>query len=79
MAEDKGKNKPSSIMRMSSSAIQMGIIIGGAAYGGNALDEHYQNEKPIWTIVCSLVGIGVGLYLVLKDVINISKEDDKVD
>lgn len=66
-------------LKFSSIAIQMGVIIGGAAYGGSALDEHYKNETPVWTIVCSLAGIAIGLYLVIKEVVNISKENEKRD
>ncbi|WP_027421429.1 AtpZ/AtpI family protein [Crocinitomix catalasitica] len=79
MSEQKKDSKPNAIARLSSAGIQMAIVIGGGAWGGSALDEHYQNEKPIWTIVCSLAGIAIGLYLVLKDVMKISKENDKTD
>ena len=47
-------------------AIQMGVAIGGGAYGGTLLDDYYQNEKPIWAIVLSLVGVGASLYLLIR-------------
>lgn len=77
MKEDKNKNK--AYIRLSSAGIQMGLVIAGAAWGGSLLDDKYQNETPIWTIVCSLLGVGAGLYLVIKEVINISKDDDERD
>ena len=46
--------------------VQMAVIIGGAAWGGHALDQRYQNEKPIWTIVLSLLGIAISLYLIIR-------------
>lgn len=52
----------------------MGVIIGLSAWGGHKLDIHYQNHKPVLTIVLSLTGIGVSLYLVLKDFINPKKK-----
>jgi F0F1-type ATP synthase assembly protein I len=55
----------------------MGLIIVGGALFGNYLDV--QNEKPIWTIVFSLLGIAIGLYLVIKEVLNLGKENDKKD
>lgn len=52
----------------------MAVIIGLSCWGGAKLDEHYQNTKPVYTIVLSLLGIGTSLYLVLKDFINPKKE-----
>ncbi len=53
----------------------MGAIIGLSAWGGVKLDEHYQTKKPYFTIVLSLLGIFAGLYVVLKDVIKRSKDE----
>ncbi len=74
MPENNPKN---SFLRFSSVGIQMGLIIVGGALFGNYLDV--QNEKPIWTIVFSLLGIAIGLYLVIKEVLNLGKENDKKD
>ena len=56
-------------------AIQMGLTIGAGAWGGSALDNYYQNEKPIWTIVLSLLGVATSLYLLIRAAKNMS--DDK--
>jgi len=48
----------------------MGVIIGLSSWGGVKLDEHYQNKTPVFTIILSLAGIGIALYLVIKDLIN---------
>lgn len=45
----------------------MAIIIGGAVWGGHELDKWQNNKKPIWTIVFSLLGIAIALYLVIRD------------
>ena len=57
-------------------ATQMGIVIGGGAYGGSLLDQKYQNEKPIWTIVLALTGVGIALYIFIKEAQNLSKDDE---
>lgn len=67
------KSKP--FMRFSSMAFQMMVTIGAGAWGGSALDNHYQNEKPIWTIVLSLSGIAISLYLVIRSAQKMSKDD----
>ena len=50
-------------------AIQMGVIIGLAVWGGSKLDERSGNKTPVFTIVLSLAGIAAALYLSLKDFI----------
>jgi hypothetical protein len=52
----------------------MAVTIGLSAWGGKKLDEHFQNEKPICTIILSLLGIFTALYLVLKDFIKPDKK-----
>lgn len=52
---------------------QMGLIIGLAAWGGQKLDDHYQNKKPVYTIILSLFGIAAAMYLTLKDFIKPKK------
>jgi F0F1-type ATP synthase assembly protein I len=54
-------------------AIQMGLTIGVFSWLGVYLDDQYQMRKPIFTIVLSLFGIFLSLYVVLKGVI---KRDD---
>lgn len=71
------KNTKNRFLRFSSVGIQMGVIIVGGALFGNYLDKG--NQRPIWTIVFSLIGIAIGLYLVIKEVLNLGKENDKKD
>lgn len=56
-------------------AVQMGVTIGAGAWGGDWLDTHYQNEKPIWTIVLSLLGVGISLYLLIRDAKKLSEDE----
>lgn len=50
-------------------AIQMAVVIGLSAWGGQKLDALYALQTPVFTIVLSLLGIAAALYLVLKDFI----------
>lgn len=63
------------IVRFSSMAIQMGVIIGLAAWGGTELDARAKNEKPIYTIILCLLGIGISLYLIIKEALKLSNDD----
>lgn len=62
-------NRPDSFLKYGNMAIQMAAIIGIAAWGGKKLDTHFENSKPVLTIVLSLTGIVAALYLALKDFI----------
>lgn len=71
----KPNNSLNQYARFSGIAIQMGVIIGISAWGGKKLDEYFNLNKPYLTIVCSLVGVAVALYLIIKEVINMGKKD----
>ncbi len=77
MIDKKATSKTSKYVRFSGVGIQMGIIIGGFAFLGNYLDGKYQNKTPWWTLGLSLFGVAAGLYIMIKEVIKISKEDEK--
>jgi len=55
--------------KYSALGLQMALIIGGGCYGGFKLDEYYHNSTPIFTIILSLLSIGLAMYVVLKDFI----------
>lgn len=62
-------------MKFSGMAFQMMITIGAGAWGGHALDQRYQLEKPVWTIVLSLLGIAISLYLVIRSASKMSQDE----
>ena len=61
-------------LRLSSAALQMAAVIGGLSWLGLFLDNKYHTNNSVWTIVLGLLGVAVGLYLVIKEVLAISKE-----
>lgn len=72
---NKQNQKPlNSYAKYSSLGIQMVLIIGGGCYAGYKLDDYFKNtETPIYTIILSLVSIGLAMYVVLKDFIKSNK------
>ena len=70
------KEQPNKILRFSGVAFQMGVVIAFGTWGGNKLDMNYPHKYPIFTIICSLSSVGIALYMVIKEVINMSKEDE---
>ena len=75
MAKGNGREM-SKLAKFSGIGIQMGIIIGGFAWLGSYLDERYETKDPWWTICLCLFGVFAGLYLMIKEVMNLDKDDD---
>lgn len=71
----KQNNSLNQYARFSSIAIQMGVIIGVSAWGGRKLDAKLNLNKPYLTIVLSLVGVALALYLIIREVINMGKNE----
>ncbi|MCH2233476.1 MAG: AtpZ/AtpI family protein [Crocinitomicaceae bacterium] len=61
-------------MRFAGIGLQMGVIITAGALFGNYLDENQNNEKPIYALVFSLIGVFIGLYLVIREALKIGKK-----
>ena len=71
---EKQQPKPlNAYAKYSSLGFQMAIIIGGGCYGGYKLDEHFNNTNSVFTIIFSLLSIGLAMYVVIKDIIKSSK------
>ena len=68
------KKKGNPYVQFSAMGFQMAVVIGGLAWLGNYLDTNASNEKPIWTIVLSLSGIAISLYLVIKQANRLNKD-----
>lgn len=72
---DKPKQKANKLIRFSGVALQMAVLITAGAVGGRYLDDAQCNEKPIWSITFSLLGIAIGLYLVIKEAMKLTNDD----
>lgn len=56
---------------------QMGITIALFAFIGVWLDKKFPNEYSVYTIILSLTGVFGSIYTVIKQVLNISKNEKK--
>lgn len=77
MNDDSPKKTASNFARFSSVGIQMGVIIALFTWLGTYLDDKYATETPWWTLGLSLFGVVAGLTLVIKEVVNMGKRDEK--
>ncbi len=53
---------------------QMGLIIFVGVFIGNKLDEYFEKEN-MFIIIVSLISVFIALCVVIKSVINMSKND----
>ena len=58
-----------SILRSTSMATQMAITIFLGVWGGIKLDQFFQFETPVMTLICSLLGVILAVYIVIRDVL----------
>jgi len=71
------KRKMSTFARFSSAGIQMGIIIALFTWLGTWLDGKYHTKTPWFTIGLSLFGVIASLVIIIREVIQMSKDDEK--
>lgn len=76
MKSNKKPNGFSKYARFSALGIQMGVIIGFFSWFGVYLDDKYQSKTDWWTIGLSLFGVSAALYLIIREVIKLSKDNE---
>lgn len=54
-------------------AFEMGAVIALGVFGGVKLDK-FLNTSPLFTIVCSLAGIAISLYLIIRSSLKSQKK-----
>ncbi len=69
----KGNNGAKRWAILSGIGIQMGAIIFLFVKGGNWLDFNYNPEGKMYTIIFTLLGVAISLFLVLKQTNRLNK------
>lgn len=67
-------NAKKNIYKFSGIGIQMGVIIGGFAWLGDYLDKRQGNTSAWWTLGLTLFGVFSSMYLLIKQIKNMSDE-----
>lgn len=57
-------------------AIQMGVVIALGAFLGVYLDKKFPNEYSAFTIICSLTGVFLAMYWVIKQLQKFNKDEN---
>jgi hypothetical protein len=77
MKQDSRKKQLKNYARFSGVAIQMGAIITGGALLGSWLDDKYNPKGKGFTLGLTLFSVVAAMYLVIKEVIHLSKDQDE--
>ena len=69
MKPQKPKNPLFDYARYSSMALQMLVIIAGGIFGGYKLDEYLKFKLPLFTVLFSMLSVGLAVWYVTKDLL----------
>lgn len=75
--EEKPRKQVKNYVRFTGAAIQMGAIITGGALFGSWLDKKYNPQGTMYTLIFTLFSVAAAMYLIIKEVIKMSKEKDE--
>ncbi len=73
------KDRLNSYAKISGAGFQMLATIALGAYIGYKLDEKFPNKHNIYTVIFTLLFIGIALFAVIKQVSKITKQQDEND
>ncbi len=68
MTKPQKKKLPNKYLQLTGIAFQMGATIYLSAYLGKKLDEYFQTEKRIYTLIATLLGLLISIWNVLRQV-----------
>jgi F0F1-type ATP synthase assembly protein I len=71
------KSNYSPYLRLTSAGLQMAGVITAFSFLGYYFDTIFKLKTPWWTIILGLTGVGMGLYLIIREVMEISKKNDE--
>jgi F0F1-type ATP synthase assembly protein I len=66
--KEKSKKKlPESLIKYSGMSTKIALAILAGVYSGKYLDERWELETPIFTLILSMFGLALALYIIIKD------------
>lgn len=71
---EKNKRQANAYFKYSGLGIQMALIITFCALGAVQIDQ-YLNTKPVFTVIGSLAGVALSLYVFIKQIIVENNQD----
>jgi F0F1-type ATP synthase assembly protein I len=66
-AKKSKKSLPSALIKYSGMSTKIALAILAGVYGGKYLDEKWNLETPIFTLILSMLGLALALYIIIKE------------
>ena len=66
-AKKSKKSLPSALIKYSGMSTKIALAILAGVYGGKYLDERWNLETPVFTLVLSMLGLALALYIIIKE------------
>lgn len=61
------KKLPESLIKYSGMSTKIALAILAGVYGGKYLDEYWGLETPVFTLVLSMLGLALAMYIIIKE------------
>ena len=61
------RSLPNAFVKYSGMSTKIARAILAGVYGGKYLDEYWALETPIFTLILSMLGLALALYIIIKD------------
>ncbi len=61
------RNLPESLIKYSGMSTKIALAILAGVYGGKYLDEYWKLETPIFTLLLSMLGLALAMYIIIKE------------
>lgn len=71
-----GNKERSNLVRFTQIVFQMAAVIGGFAWLGYYLDHRNGEDGKLFTIILTLLGVGLAMFQVIREVSNIGKDKE---
>ena len=56
-------------LKYSGIGLQLLIIVVGGTYAGFWIDDHYHNQKPVFSVLMGFVSVVAGIYFTVKQLL----------
>lgn len=61
------KNLPESLVKYSGMSVKIALAILAGVYSGKYLDERWALETPIFTLILSMLGLALAMYIIIRE------------
>lgn len=57
-------------LKYSGIGLQLLVIVIGGTYAGFWIDEHFKNQKPVFSVIFGFVSVVLGIFYLVRQLLN---------